>query len=39
MIEQLVFFKILIMVSVFYDFFTGQKKITILRVFSQNVQV
>ena len=26
MIEQLVFFKILIMVSVFYDFFTGQKK-------------
>ena len=26
MIERLVFFKILIMVSVFYDFFTGQKK-------------
>ena len=26
MIERLVFFKILIMVSVFYDFFTGQKE-------------
>ena len=35
-IEQLVFFKNVIIVSVFYNFFTGSKKNHNLRVFSQS---